>query len=274
MIESVIFTGNISDEKQLNALINDGFKLWAVVPGWGFSEDFMVDPYIILHKPDQPDAQPVDEPYAPLDEWDGVIPEPKDEPDEFDTQPLTEPDFSLEGFKAMVRAGDFVVLDTETTGLHNGEICEISIIDADGNVLLDTFVKTKDPIPGDATVIHHITDEMVKDCTTWINLQPKVRSILAGQNVVIYNATYDRKMMHQSDDCWGIPYVDYKAEATYWDAMEHYAEFYGAWNDWHKSFTWQRLSNAALQQGVEVKDAHRALGDCLMTLGVIKAMAK
>lgn len=259
MIKSIIFSGNISDEERLNELINDGFKKWAVIPGNGFSEDFFIDPYIILYKPDEPDPQPVDEP---------------DEPDEYDTQPVEPLDFTLEGFKKMVCAGDYVVLDTETTGLKQGEICEISIIDADGNVLLDTLVKTKDPIPGDATAIHKITDDMVKDSPTWKTLQPTVRKMLAGQNVVIYNATYDRKMMHQSDDAWGIPYVDYKAEATYWDAMEYYAEYYGQWNDWHKSYTWQRLSNAASQQGLEVKDAHRALGDCLMTLGVIKAMAK
>lgn len=246
---------NNYERTRLNTAIGDGYTLFAVFPGWGVSGEGHNHGMLILHKSD---PQPVNEPDQPCDD---------------DTKPLNEPDYSLDGFNALVRSGDFVILDTETTGLKSGEICEISIIDADGNTLFNQLVKTKDPIPTSASTIHGITDDMVKDCPTWLDVQPGVRRILAGQNVVIYNATYDRKNMHQSDDVWSIPYVDYKAEATYWDAMEFYAEYYGDWNDWHKSYTWQKLSNAASQQGIEVKYAHRALGDCLMTLGVIKAMA-
>ncbi|MEO1443658.1 MAG: 3'-5' exonuclease, partial [Chloroflexota bacterium] len=92
-----------------------------------------------------------------------------------------------------------------------------------------------------------------------------------GKNVVIYNAKYDRKMMHRSDERSALPRVNYKEEATYWCAMEHYAEFWGEKR--YGSFTWQKLTAAADQQGVVVENAHDALGDCLMTLGVIRSMA-
>ena len=55
--------------------------------------------------------------------------------------------------------------------------------------------------------------------------------------------------------------------------MQAYAEFHGAWNEEKKSYRWQKLSAAAAQQGVTVTNAHRALGDCLTTLGVVRAMA-
>jgi DNA polymerase III epsilon subunit-like protein len=42
---------------------------------------------------------------------------------------------------------DVVILDTETTGLYDAEICEISVIDREGNVLLDTLVKPKKNYP-------------------------------------------------------------------------------------------------------------------------------
>ena len=42
---------------------------------------------------------------------------------------------------------DFVVLDTETTGLDSrAEIVEISIIDKHGNTLFDSLIKPKNPI--------------------------------------------------------------------------------------------------------------------------------
>ena len=47
------------------------------------------------------------------------------------------------------------ILDTETTGLYDdAEIVEISIIDENGGVLLDTLVKPLKPIPAEATAIH------------------------------------------------------------------------------------------------------------------------
>jgi DNA polymerase III subunit epsilon len=180
---------------------------------------------------------------------------------------------TLDGFCEMVRAGDYVVLDTETTGLSDGEICQIAIVDANGEVLLDTLVKTTQPIPEGATYIHGITGSDVANAPTWAALQPRVRGILKGRNVVIYNATYDRKMMHKSDERAGLQRTDYKLEATYWDAMEHYAEHRGEWNDYHGNYRWQKLTNAARQVGISVENAHTALGDVLMTLAVIKAMA-
>lgn len=56
---------------------------------------------------------------------------------------------------------NYIILDTETTGLDNtAEIVEISVINDQGEVLLDTLIKPTKPIPGDATAIHGITNEM------------------------------------------------------------------------------------------------------------------
>lgn len=53
------------------------------------------------------------------------------------------------------------------------------------------------------------------------------------------------------------------------------AEFHGDWNDYHQSYRWQKLTDAVRQMRVTVDaKAHDALGDCLMTLAVIKKMAE
>ena len=55
--------------------------------------------------------------------------------------------------------------------------------------------------------------------------------------------------------------------------MHEYAEFYGQKSD-RGGYKWQKLTAAAEQQGVIIEGTlHRALSDCLTTLGVIKAMA-
>ncbi len=178
----------------------------------------------------------------------------------------------LDSFKAMVQQGDFLVLDTETTDLNNGEICQIAIIDAAGTPLLNTFVKTRYSIPPAATRVHHITDTDVATAPTWGQLTDQIKSILTGRNLIVYNAVYDRKMMHQSAEKWELPKVEWKAVCSWRCAMLAFAEVYGDWNRYRHDWRWQSLATAAAYYDIPVIDAHSALGDCQMTLAVVQAM--
>jgi DNA polymerase-3 subunit epsilon len=170
----------------------------------------------------------------------------------------------------------FVILDTETTGLNAGEIVEISIINPLGIQLLTAYVKPSIPIPPDATVIHGITDQMVAHEPNWSVIAPKVERILGGQRVIVYNASYDRRIMHQSDEASGRGYTNWATLAKWDCAMERYARFWGEYDDYHHSYRWQRLTTACEQQGIPepAANAHSALGDCLRTLELLRVMAK
>ncbi|WP_440495482.1 3'-5' exonuclease [Serratia sarumanii] len=166
-----------------------------------------------------------------------------------------------------------LVLDTETTGLDDkAEIIEIAVIDATGKVLLNTLVKPSKPIPAEATAIHGITDEMVKDAPTWPEVSPQLCSLISGKTIAIYNAEYDIRLLEQTDRIWKVtPKISVMPQIVC--AMHEYAEFYGQKSE-RGGYKWQKLTAAADQQGVTIEDApHRALSDCLTTLGVIKAMA-
>lgn len=181
---------------------------------------------------------------------------------------------TLKYFTQMLSGVEFLVLDTETTGLNSGEICQIAILHSSGKVLLNEYVQTKEPIPGAATRIHGITDEHVKSSPTWPELLPVVREILEGKLLVVYNAVYDRKMMHQSSERWGLNKTEWKDICTWLCAMEAFAEFYGEWNEYHGNYRWQKLGFAADLIGFPVENAHDALGDCQMTLAVTKHLLK
>jgi len=93
----------------------------------------------------------------------------------------------------------YVILDTETTGLSKtDEIVEISIIDLEGNVLLDTFVNPERNIPPVTTGIHGITDDMVADAPLWNDVWPQVQAILRTKKMIAYNAMFDVRMIRQS----------------------------------------------------------------------------
>lgn len=168
-----------------------------------------------------------------------------------------------------------LILDTETTGLgDDAEIIEISIIDCTGKILLDTLVKPIKTIPAEATAIHGITNEMVADAPTWRDIHYQFMALTNDRTLLIYNALFDSRLIFQTaaaNNCQfsGKKYI-FDAECV----MESYAEYYGQWDQKRNKFKWQRLSNAAEQQGVVIDGTpHRALADCKTTLGIIRAMA-
>lgn len=167
-----------------------------------------------------------------------------------------------------------LIMDTETTGLgDDAEIVEVTIIDTAGRVLLNTLVKPRSVIPASATAIHGITNEMVATAPSWPHVCRSLYDIISGRKVVIYNSDFDTRILDQTNDDWGIT-IHFKIERpTFECAMLAYAEFYGQ-NSEHGGYKWQKLTTAAEQQGVIIEGTpHRALSDCLTTLGVIKAMA-
>lgn len=176
---------------------------------------------------------------------------------------------TVQQFANMIKGGDFVVLDTETTGLdRRAEVCQIAVVAADGTVLMDTLVKPSRPIPADATNIHGITNEMVADALPFRDIVNDLIPLLQNKHVVIYNAEFDLQMLNQSayqrwDD---VP-------RRIWCAMNRFAEIFGDWNDWHQSYRWQKLTTACAYYDLPSVDAHTALGDAQMTLAVSKAIA-
>ena len=66
---------------------------------------------------------------------------------------------------------DPIYLDTETTGLENtDEIIEIAIVNSEGRVVFESFIKPQKPIPASATAINHITNQMVANFPSWLEI--------------------------------------------------------------------------------------------------------
>jgi DNA polymerase III subunit epsilon len=178
---------------------------------------------------------------------------------------------NVPAFKQMIHQDNFVVLDTETTGLFNAEIVQIGIIDSQDNVLLDTLVKPVNRIPYDVIRIHGITNERVVDAPSWAEVTAQVEALLRGRDVVVYNATFDRKMLHTSAEAAKLPKVDWKTFSRWWCAMETFAELQGTYNYGRPKM--HKLANAARYYNIPVVDTHTAIGDARLTLALVRAIA-
>lgn len=171
----------------------------------------------------------------------------------------------------IIRRGNYLVLDTETTGLDaRAEIVSIAVIGSNGLTLLNTLVHPTRSIPPDATAVHGITNEMVKNALPFP--AELLANILTDRDVVIYNAQYDVGMLYQATEAAGMPLVDWNKIARFHCAMEKFAEIYGEWNRRYGNYKWKPLSTAAYYYKVKQNGAHGALVDCQTTLEVCKAM--
>lgn len=172
----------------------------------------------------------------------------------------------LTDLREALSRNNWCVLDTETTGLEQpAEICQIGIVDWTGEILVDTLVKPITSISPGAYRVHGITDLHVKDAPGWPDVREKVLKAVKDKDVLIYNAKFDRKMMHWTDEAWQMGHFEYKNLSNYVCVMEAYAEFWGEKHPYYGSFVWQKLANAMSQQGLFVAGEHSAVGDALMT---------
>jgi DNA polymerase-3 subunit epsilon len=168
-------------------------------------------------------------------------------------------DRAIESFRKLLTANNFVVLDTETTGLEYAEVIEISIISSSGDVLLNQRVNPKGEIEEGATRIHGITKEMLAGEPTFDQVYPQIAAAVAGKTVVIYNSDFDTGVLSHCCAIYDLPQLDLKTFC----AMEGYAPYAGDYSDYWKDYRWQPLRGGD----------HTALGDCIACLETLHRVA-
>ena len=171
-------------------------------------------------------------------------------------------------------------LDTETTGLNPKyeELVEISLIDNDGNVLIDTLLKPiKKTEWKQAQAIHGISPEMVKDAPSLMDIAEELFTLInkPNQELVIYNKAFDKPFLKLYNCKKRYSEIElpktrlYNQKATINEieiptrcCMLEFARFYGEWNEYRQSYAWKTLDFAAKHIGYEFEGkAHRALAD-------------
>lgn len=181
---------------------------------------------------------------------------------------LAEQKSKAAALSAELARGQFVLFDQETSGFSpSDEIIQIGVINQAGEVLLDTLVKPMQSITNSER--HGITDELVAGAPTFPQVYEQVAALLGGRLVLSYNSEFDWTMLDHDCDRHELARIAPLATEC---VMELYAGFYGAWSDYHRSFTWQRLGAACKRMGIDPGQEHQAVDDCRAALAVLKAM--
>jgi len=154
-----------------------------------------------------------------------------------------------------------VLLDTETTALYGAEIVGIAIVNPLGEPLLNTLIKPTIPIPSKARQIHGITDKRVADVAAFPGIYPQIAKVFKDKRILIYNAEFDIIILNYCCELYNLSILKLQKRSEF--LMEWAAQWRGDWSNNYKDYKYFPLPDGN----------HRALGDCIAALELIKRIA-
>lgn len=165
--------------------------------------------------------------------------------------------------------GDYVVFDLETTGVRPGvdRIIEISAVKVRGHKVADQYATLVDPqmhIPGAATAVNGITDEMVKGAP---GIAESVQGFLdfIGDDILVgHNIhTFDMNFI-----------CDAAMEALGAEIKNDYIDTLYMARKCLPQLAHYKLSDVSEYFHISTAGAHRALNDCIMNQGCYEGLGK
>lgn len=161
-------------------------------------------------------------------------------------------------------------LDTETTGLGaEAEIIDLAIVDLHGNALIDTLISPLRPIPPETSRVHGLVDADVAGAPAWAEVYPALDALLRQRPIVVYNASFDRRMIGNCCAAHGLP----ETPGEWHCAMQHYAAWAGVRSSHrHQRYRFQKLGDALAAFDLPPGN-HRALADAQACRALVFALA-
>lgn len=160
--------------------------------------------------------------------------------------------------KSLAEIEEYVVLDTETTGLNQwkDKIIEISLVKYSHGKKVDefsSFVNPMMPIPEQASSVNHITDSDVVSAPAFSEIWAEIQRFFDGTVVIGHNVTFDLGMIESN-----MPSNAKELQVQYLDTISLSKKAFPGRSSY-------RLESLAKDLGISDTQDHRAAADVDLT---------
>ena len=161
---------------------------------------------------------------------------------------------------------DFVILDTETTGLReDDEVIEVAVIDRLGTEIFHSMFHPEQYIQEGASKVTGIYNKDLESEPYFKDCYQQLLEAIGNRKIVAYNTDYDRRLLIQTAARYGIDVSLFeKAFEGSYDAMDFARKYLNS-----SSYS---LLNVCSMLGITKSQTHRASYDCLMVLEMMIAL--
>ena len=164
---------------------------------------------------------------------------------------------------------EFVVLDTETTGLTPSrdriiELAAIRFVDGMPVEKFETLINPEKEIPQEVTKINHIDNDMVKDFPRISEVLPSFEEFVGNCPVIAHNLEFDLKFLYYS----GCSFFEEKRK--FYDTLEQAQKLLRKANSRHEAEEEYDVENYKLATlceyfNITIPCKHRAAADAIAT---------
>ena len=203
-------------------------------------------------------------PSSPL-QWEIKRKKLANRPEFYDFDLTQMPAYSESILDSLLSECDFVVFDTETTGLSPSQGDEIVSIGAVRIVhrrllsgeIFKRLVNPRRTIPKSSTRFHGITDAHVKDSPPIEVVLPQFKAFAGDAVLVAHNAAFDMKFIQLKEAESGLSFSNPVLDILLLSVYIH---------DYTQDHT---LDSIAERLGVDIGERHDALGDAMVTAQIL-----
>ena len=172
---------------------------------------------------------------------------------------------AVEWARELLARKDFVIFDSETTGLSSPvDFVGIAVVSPKGETLFDSLLKPSCRIEPAARAIHGHSAKSLSGAPRFFEVYADLLEVLYQRRLIVFNASYDRRVWDEAIRHLGARGALAGVLPRWECAMRQYAMFVGERSKRGGGYRPQKLPGGD----------HTALGDALATLRLIEGMAQ